>query len=254
MPYVPTEGFVMEEMFKLAGLRAGDVLYDLGCGDGRIVIGAVKKAGVRGVGIDIDPARIKESKAKAADAGVADRTTFLQQDLFQSDIREATVVTLFLLHEINMKLRPKLFSELKPGTRLISHNFDMGDWTPDKSLSLGLWEDGFHTLYFWVIPVNASGSWVGRCRGEYVTLTVNQKFQNISGSLAIGRKTALPLTEAEVMGQRVRFVAKSQKQERTIVFEGSVKGNTLEGVLKEEGGKGEPWRANRDPATISWIE
>jgi SAM-dependent methyltransferase len=254
VPYVPTEDFIINEMFKLVRLRASDILYDLGCGDGRIVIRAVKKVGARGVGVDIDPTRIAESKAKAIAAGVADRTTFLQQDLFQSDIGDATVVTLFLLHEINMKLRPKLFSELKPGTRIVSHNFDMGDWTPDKSSSLGLWEDGFHTLYSWVIPANVSGSWSGQYKNESLMLVVNQKLQKIGGTLVINRQILLPISEAEVSGEQIRFVARSQGQGRVIVFEGNVKGNALEGILKEEGAKGEPWSAIRDPSTLSWIE
>ncbi len=254
VPYVPTERFVMEEMFKLADLRAGDVLYDLGCGDGRIVIGAAKKAGVRGVGIDIDPVRVAQSKANAAVAGVADKTTFLQQDLFQSDIKDATVATLFLLHELNMRIRPKLFRELRPGTRVISHNFDMGDWIPDRSSFLGLWEDGFHTLYLWVIPANVSGLWTGRYGKDSLTLVINQKFQKIAGNLVINKKIVLPLAEAEVSGEHIRFAAKSQNQGRSITFEGRGKGNLLEGTLTEKGSEGEPWMATRDPATISWIE
>ena len=250
VPYVPTEGFVVDEMFKLAELRAGDILYDLGCGDGRIVIGAAKKTGVRGVGIDIDPARIAESKAKAAAAGVADRTTFLQEDLFQSDIKDATVVTLFLLHEVNMRLRPKLFRELKPGTRIISHNFDMGGWMPDRSSFLGLWEDGFHTLYLWVIPANVSGLWTGQRGKDSLTLMINQKFRKITGSLLINKRIVLPLTEAEISGERVRFSAKNESQGRSITFEGRVKGNLVEGTLTENDSEGEPWKATRDAATI----
>jgi SAM-dependent methyltransferase len=254
VPYVPTEDFVVDEMFKLVDLRAGDVLYDLGCGDGRIVVGAAKRAGVRGVGIDIDPTRIRESKEKAVSAGVARRTTFLRQDLFQSDIGEATVVTLFLLHEINMKLRPKLFTELRPGTRVVSHNFDMGDWTPDKSSFLGLWEDGFHTLYSWVIPANVSGSWTGRFRGESITLVINQKLQRITGGLMVNKKIVLPISESEISGEQIRFAAKSERQKRSFIFEGKATGNVLEGFLGDNGEKGEPWKAIRDAGTISWIE
>ena len=110
-----------------------DVVYDLGCGDGRIVITAAKKYGARGVGVDIDPERIKEANANAKQAGVSDRVKFIEQDLFQTDFKEASVVTLYLLPDINLKLRPKLLSELKPGTRIVSHAFDMGDWKPDKT-------------------------------------------------------------------------------------------------------------------------
>jgi SAM-dependent methyltransferase len=254
VPYVPTEDFVVDQMLNLVELRAGDILYDLGCGDGRIVVGAARKADIRGTGIDIDPARIAESKAKAIAAGVAARTTFLQQDLFQSDIGGATVVTLFLLREINMKLRPKLFRELKPGTRVVSHNFDMGDWPPDISSFLGLWEDGFHTLYSWVVPANASGSWTGQHGGESLRLIINQKFQNVTGSLLIDKKTVLPLSEAKISGRHISFTAKNEEQGRSIIFEGAVTGNVLEGMLNEKDTKGEPWKAVRDPDTISWIE
>ena len=146
VPYVPTAEDVVAEMLKTAGVRKGDVLYDLGCGDGRIVITAAKEFGVRGVGIDIDPVRIKEARANAERSGVAGLVKFIEQDLFDARIGEATVVTLYLLPQINLKLRPKLFRELKPGTRIVSHAFDMGDWKPEKQL-----EVNGETIYYWVI-------------------------------------------------------------------------------------------------------
>jgi tRNA G37 N-methylase Trm5 len=149
--YVPTPEAVVEEMLRLANVGKDDVVYDLGCGDGRIVITAAKKYGARGVGIDIDPERIKESNENARKAGVTDRVKFLQQDLFETDFREATVVTLYLLPALNLKLRPKLLSELKPGTRIVSHAFDMGDWKPDKVVT-GHGEEHDRTIYFWVVP------------------------------------------------------------------------------------------------------
>ena len=147
VPYVPTEEAVVAEMLKTAGVKKGDVLYDLGCGDGRIVITAAKEFGVRGVGIDIDPVRIKEARPNAEKAGVAGLVKFIEQDLFDARIGEATVVTLYLLPQINLKLRPKLFRELKPGTRIVSHAFDMGDWKPEKQLDVS-----GETIYYWVIP------------------------------------------------------------------------------------------------------
>jgi ribosomal protein L11 methylase PrmA len=149
--YVPTPEAVVAEMLKIANVTKDDILYDLGSGDGRIVIAAAKQFGTRGVGIDIDPARIKEANENAKLAGVADRVTFLEQDLFETDIHEATVVTLYLLPELNLRLRPKLWKELKPGTRIVSHLFDMDDWRPDKEAQI----DG-HEVYFWVIPENAA--------------------------------------------------------------------------------------------------
>ncbi|MDQ3803960.1 MAG: class I SAM-dependent methyltransferase [Acidobacteriota bacterium] len=151
VPYVPTPQAVVDEMLKLAEVGKSDVVYDLGCGDGRIVITAAKQYGARGVGIDIDPERIRESNENARKAGVADRVKFIQQDLFEADFKEATVVTLYLLPTINLKLRPKLWSDLKPGTRVVSHAFDMGDWKPDKTSEA----DG-RPVYFWVIPAKSS--------------------------------------------------------------------------------------------------
>ena len=254
VPYVATEYRIVDEMFKLLEIRSGDVLYDLGCGDGRIVIEAVKKTGVRGVGIDIDPRRIAESKANAIAAKVSDRVVFLQKDLFETDIREATVVTLFLFTEINLKLRPKLFQELKPGTRIVSHNFDMRSWKPDKEVNLGLSIDGFHNLYFWILPANASGLWQGRHNGEPWTLLVNQRFQKIEGSLIINGKTVLPLSETVITGDVIRFVAKGEREGRSIAFEGKIKDNVMEGIFRETGAAEDPWKATRDPATVSWIE
>lgn len=147
VPYVPTPQSVVDAMLKLAAVTKNDVLYDLGCGDGRIVITAVKNHGARGVGVDIDPERIKEANANAQKAGVSDKVKFLEQDLFQTDFKEASVVTLYLLPDINLKLRPKLQSELKPGTRIVSHAFDMGDWQPDKTENV----EG-RTIYLWTIP------------------------------------------------------------------------------------------------------
>jgi SAM-dependent methyltransferase len=149
--YVPTPPEVVAEMLKVANVTKNDVVYDLGSGDGRIVITAAKERGARGVGIDIDPERIREANENARAAGVTDKVKFLQQDLFETDFREATVVTLYLLPSLNVKLRPKLFKDLRPGTRIVSHSFDMGDWKPDQTIDV----DG-RTVYYWVIPANAS--------------------------------------------------------------------------------------------------
>ena len=132
VPYVPTPDDVVAEMLRIADVGKDDVLYDLGCGDGRIVITAAKKMDCRAVGVDIDPQRIKESRENAVRAKVTDRVQFLQQDLFEANIREATVVTLYLLTSVNLKLRPKLLRELKPGTRVVSHDFSMGEWKSDS--------------------------------------------------------------------------------------------------------------------------
>jgi SAM-dependent methyltransferase len=156
VPYVPTTEPAVQAMLKLAGVKKTDVVYDLGCGDGRIVIAAAKNYGARGVGIDINPVRINEAKENARKAGVEKLVRFEEKDLFQADIHEATVVTLFLLPTVNMKLRPKLLQDLKPGTRVVSNTFDMGDWKPDKEATVGGVDDVeaplSRDLYLWVIP------------------------------------------------------------------------------------------------------
>jgi ribosomal protein L11 methylase PrmA len=156
VPYVPTTEQAVEAMLKLAGVKKTDVVYDLGCGDGRIVIAAAKTFGARGVGIDINPVRIGEAKENAKKAGVESLVRFEENDLFLADFHEASVVTLFLLPQINLKLRPKLLKELKPGTRVVSNTFDMGDWKPDKEVDVddnGDDESGLsHHLYLWTVP------------------------------------------------------------------------------------------------------
>lgn len=150
--FVPTPQDVVDGMLKLAGVGPKDVVYDLGCGDGRTVVTAVKKFGAaRAVGVDIDPERIAESNATAKEAGVTDKVKFILGDLFEADIKEATVVTLYLLTSLNQKLRPKLWRDLKPGTRIVSHAFDMGDWQPEKTEDV----DG-RKIYFWTIPKDAA--------------------------------------------------------------------------------------------------
>ena len=164
VPYMPTHEKVVAEMLKVAKVGKDDVLYDLGSGDGRIVITAAKEFGTRGVGVDIDPDLIREARQNAVKAGVADKVKFIQQDLFETDIREATVVTLYLWPEINLRLRPKLLSDLRPGTRVVSHNHDMGDWKPLKTVrvrvpheyliskTLNMRVPHQHKIYYWIVP------------------------------------------------------------------------------------------------------
>ncbi|WP_334187866.1 class I SAM-dependent methyltransferase [Noviherbaspirillum sp.] len=147
VPYVPTPQPVVDKMLEMAKVSKKDLLYDLGCGDGRMVVTAAKKYGARGIGIDIDPKRISDAKANAKKAGVTNRTKFTVGDLFQSDLSDATVVTLYLLNSINRKLRPQLWEQLKVGTRVVSHSFDMGDeWPPERTEVV----DG-STIYYWTI-------------------------------------------------------------------------------------------------------
>jgi ribosomal protein L11 methylase PrmA len=152
VPFDPSPQSVVDQMLKLADVHEGDVVYDLGCGDGRIVIAAAKRFGARGVGIDIDPRRIEESMENARIAGVLDRVTFRNEDIFEANIAQATVVTLFLWPEVNLKLRPNLWRDLKPGTRVVSYYWDMGDWMPEKRIAA---RTG-HSIYLWTIPSKRS--------------------------------------------------------------------------------------------------
>lgn len=146
-PYVTTPPAVVNALIRLAGVKRGDTVYDLGCGDGRIVIAAARQFGARGVGIDINPDRIREARINASKAGVASLVKFEVGDVFEADLSEATVVVLYLLPDLNLRLRPKLQKDLKPGTRVISHAFEMGDWTPEKKQVV----DG-SPIYLWTIP------------------------------------------------------------------------------------------------------
>ena len=154
VPYLPTTQVAVEAMLKLAGVTSEDVVYDLGCGDGRIVITAAKLYGAHGVGIDIDPQRIREANENAKKAGVEQLVRFEENDLFKANIREASVVTLFLLTSVNARLRPKLLRELRSGTRVVSNTFEMGDWKPDKEFTVDTGDEGYFNkkLYLWTIP------------------------------------------------------------------------------------------------------
>ena len=145
--FVPTPQDVVDDMLRLANVQKGDVLYDLGSGDGRIPITAAKRYGIKATGIDIDPERIREANENARKAGVTNLVQFRQENLFTANFRDATVVTLYLLPDLNVKLRPKLWNELKPGTRIVSHQFEMGTWKPEKKL-----ESNGRTIYFWTVP------------------------------------------------------------------------------------------------------
>lgn len=154
VPYVPTPPEVVQAMLDLGGAKKTDVVYDLGCGDGRIVVMAAKKYGARGVGVDINPERIKEAEENARKEGVTGRARFVQQDLFKADFHEATLVTLYLLPEVNLRLRPRLLKDLKVGTRIVSHSFDMDEWKPDKTVDIN-----GRTLYLWTVTEKAKAAY-----------------------------------------------------------------------------------------------
>jgi SAM-dependent methyltransferase len=255
--YVPTPHKVVAEMLRLVDVKKTDVVYDLGCGDGRVVITAAKDYGTRGVGVDIDPTRIKESRANARRAGVVNRVKFLQQDLFETDIREATVVTLYLLPELNRKLRPKLLSDLRPGTRVVSHDFDMGDWHPDHVIYVqGSYE---HSVFYWVIPANVDGAWhlrVPAPTGERrYLLRVQQRYQEVRGTVS-AEGEAILITNATLSGDHLRFtvVTGIQGEEVRMSFDGRVSGDAMRGSVEVQGGAmtgRHDWTSHRDAASTN---
>lgn len=258
VPYVPTPHEVVAEMLKMANVGKGDIVYDLGCGDGRIVIAAVKDFGAkRGVGVDIDPQRIRESNENAQKAGVTDRVKFLQQDLFKMDISEATVVTLYLLPSVNLWLRPKLFRELKPGVRIVSHDFDMDEWQADKVARVrGPYRE--HTVYYWVLPAGVGGTWrwsVSTPRGErHYVLRLKQQFQKFNGIVSTdGQET--PVTNAKLVGDQLSFTITREigGQKVTMNFSGQVNGDTIRGSVDVQGGPfagKRKWTAKRDKVNL----
>jgi SAM-dependent methyltransferase len=255
--YVPTPHNVVAEMLRLVAVKPTDVVYDLGCGDGRVVITAAKRYNARGVGIDIDPQRIKESRANARQAGVAKRVKFFQQDLFETDIREASVVALYLLPELNRKLRPKLLSDLRPGTRVVSHDFDMGDWHPDRVIYVqGTYE---HSVFYWVIPANVDGAWLMRVptpTGErrYV-LRIHQRYQEVRGTMSAAGEPIL-INNATLTGDQLRFTLTTsiQGEEVKMSFDGRVSGDSMHGSTEVQGSAmagRHDWSAQRDGARHS---
>jgi ubiquinone/menaquinone biosynthesis C-methylase UbiE len=261
VPFVPTPHEVVYEMLKMANVNKNDYLFDLGCGDGRIVITAVKDTGCRGVGIDIDPIRIEESKNNAVEAGVTDLVEFLQQDLFEADFSKATVLTLYLLQTVNLELRPKILRVLKPGTRVVSHDFSMKEWEADEYTEVKM-ERRTHSIYFWIVPANVSGTWKwssssGADNDQYV-LKIEQRFQKINGTLQLNG-SALSIEQGELVGDKLEFTVGRTLEGKTVrmSFSGDVKGNSIQGSIKTESDtdtKTSLWRAKRDPSSIAPIE
>ena len=231
--FVPTPHEVVAAMLKVANVRKHDVLYDLGSGDGRIVIAAAKKYGTRGTGIDIDSVRVAEGRLGARKAGVTDKAKFQRADLFQTDLRDATVVTLYLLPTLNVKLRPKLFSELRPGSRVVSHAFDMGSWKADSTFMVGT-----SAVFYWVIPANVGGEWaVSAPGGKQYTLRLTQKFQHIEGTAELNGKS-VPVSTAGLHGDRV--ILELANPDGPVRLVGRVKDDVITGTAR-----GAKWSARR---------
>jgi hypothetical protein len=209
-PYVPTPQVVVERMLGMAAVKRGDMLIDLGSGDGRLVITAAREYGARGFGVEIDPKLVSRSNQAAERAGVADRVKFLRQDLFETDFREADVLTLYLLPDVNMALRPKILAELRPGTRVVSHDYGMREWQPDAEAkvpapdkSVGLRKESM--VYLWIVPAKVAGTWDLEMDGQRVALVLAQQFQKVSGSAHTGGEV-VPLADARLRGADLRLV------------------------------------------------
>jgi len=224
VPYIATDMQVVDAMLGMAAVHPDDYVIDLGSGDGRILIAAARSSGARGFGVDIDPARIRESTANARDAGVGGRVTFRRQDLFQTPLGEADVLTLYLLPEINLRLRPRILAEMRAGTRVVSHDYDMGDWHWEERRRVG---DAL--IYMWIVPARVAGTWTLREGGRAEPLLLTQQYQMVGGTLGDAR-----VEQGRLTGDHIRFVVHRDGARR--IYEGSVDGGTM---------SGQNWRATR---------
>jgi hypothetical protein len=239
VPYVPTPQVVVDRMLEIGKVGPQDYLIDLGSGDGRIVVTAAKKYGTRGQGVDLNPTRIAEANENARKAGVTDKVTFARQDLFETDLAPASVITMYLLPRVNLELRPKLL-ELKPGTRIVSHDFSMDDWKPDHQEQLESKDKyggsgGVSDIFLWIIPAKVAGSWRSEVlvRGKPVpyAFTLAQEFQRVSGSAQVDGRT-VPLENAKIRGEELSFELTAEVQGVRIKhqFTGKVLGGYIGGT------------------------
>jgi SAM-dependent methyltransferase len=233
--WVPTAQALADKMLDLAKVTSKDYVIDLGSGDGRIVITAAKR-GARSLGIEYNPELVALSKRNAAKEGVGDRAQFIRADLFEADLSPATVITMFLLPEINLKLRPKIL-ELKPGTRIVSNSFNMDDWQADETVAVTPAEGcdtTFCEAYFWIVPVKVEGKW----KFSQSEIWFSQSFQMLSGTLKTG-SDVVAITKGRLSGDLISFTAGGNQ------FTGRVNGNTMQGTYKS-GGRTVLWSATRD--------
>lgn len=246
-PYLPSPRSTVIEMLRLAQVSAADVVYDLGSGDGRVVIAAAKDFGARGVGIEINAKLVALSRAAAERAGVAERVRFLAQDLFATDLAEASVVTLYLAPNLNLRLRPALLA-LTPGTRIVSHSSDFGDWRPDRKTSIR------KDVFLWTVPAQVAGRWRGSFgqgrRTTRLEIELAQRYQEVSARAWIEGAPA-QVWEARLAGDALSFVivdALDSADEAALYFEGRALGERLEGSVARGAGQARyilPWRAER---------
>ena len=250
VPYVKTPQVAVDKMLELAQVGPDDFLIDLGSGDGRIVITAAQRFGAHGFGVELDPNLVEASNAAARKAGVAARAQFFARDLFDTDIAQASVLTLYLLPEFNLRLRPRILSQLRPGTRVVSHDWDMGDWQPDAKAELeGLRKPvmpvASSTVYLWIVPAKVAGMWNLRLDGANpaaMQIEFVQRFQQVSGFAQSESGRSL-LQSASLRGAEIRFAVIDQTRRRSepLHFFGRVYGDAMEGTT----GSGRRWHAER---------
>jgi precorrin-6B methylase 2 len=227
--WVPTPDELVEAMLDMAKITPNDTVMDLGSGDGRIVIAAAKR-GARAIGFEFNPDMVALSKRNAENAGVSGKATFVNADIFASDFSKATVITMYLLPQLNLKLRPTIL-DLKPGTRIVSHAFTMDDWHADQTV-----EKEYRTAYLWIVPAKVAGLWIWQSGPSKAELTLNQKFQEIEGMLKIDGKET-PIKDSKLQGDRISFTAGGQE------YSGQINGDQIEGSVKSGGAQ--KWSASR---------
>lgn len=253
-PYVPTPQVVVDEMLRMAKVRAGDFVVDLGSGDGGIVLTAARRYKARGFGVDIDPELVKYSNGVARQLGVADLVEFRVQDLYHTDISMATVVTLYLLPQMMASLAPKMLRELKPGARVVSHDYHFGEWQPDARITLDVPEKESvrgipsATVYLWIVPARVAGRWQIRVAApagaEHYELTLRQSFQKFEGAVTSASGSAAKLVQTRLHGEEIAFAVPAGGGRH--LFKGRVSGDAMHGTVKLAGGKGSArWSATR---------
>jgi SAM-dependent methyltransferase len=218
-PYVVSDLAVVDAMLAISQVSAGDYVIDLGSGDGRILIAAARSLGARGLGVEIDPERIREANANARAAGVTGRVVFRREDLFRTPLAEADVLTLYLAPEVNLRLRPRILAQMRPGTRVVSHDFDMGDWRPDQRRRIGT-----ANVYLWIVPARIEGRWTLSEEGRSVPIALDQQYQAFIGTAQLGGRD-VRIEQGMVTGPRIRFIADLGSGRRT--YEGRVEGDAI---------------------------
>src|SRR5688572_22333161 len=236
--WVPTPDEVVERMLRMAQVTANDYVVDLGAGDGKIAIAAAKKFGAKSLGIEYNPDMARHAQSNVEKAGVAQRARIIQGDIFATNFTDATVVTMYLLPALNLKLRPQILA-MRPGTRVVSHSFTMDDWEPDESSSM----DG-RRAYFWVVPANVMGSWALEAGPDRSELRFEQRYQKIEGTIGLGGTVQGGLREARLRGFAIAFAYVDQAGVRRD-FTGRVTGNRMEGSFRTEDGKEGRWTATK---------